>query len=351
MIKNARIVSKGTLPEDYFKNEAERGSADFVMSQSALKAFGQCPSRWRCGYNPPVTEAKEYGSLLDCAVMTPEQFDKRYAVAPATYDTIGMQCPGCKTVTDSKKCRNCGCDRVQVKITKDWNWASTFCKEWREDQKGRETITAKEKAECDAAVKRLMDDEILSSFINSSDKQVWVAAEWHDKRTGLVIPIRCLIDLVPRLETEWAMNLADLKTTRTAALMPWQRDCFTFGYFIQGAFNIDLYVAATGEDRNTFCFILQENVAPFEPGRRILSQDFLTLGRAEYTRLLSNYAYCVKNGKWPSYDDSDESLQGWTLISAEPWMAERAAFAPKYDAPPEVPGEDDSFHDEDDITP
>jgi hypothetical protein len=142
---------------------------------------------------------------------------------------------------------------------------------------------------------------------------------------------------VPRADTEFSSCLGDLKSTRSAALIPWARHCYDMGYYIQAAFNTDLYVAATGEDRNTFCFILSENYEPFEPARRMLSQDFLTLGRAEYRRLLGLYAKCLKSNHWPSYDDTDEAIQGWSVVEAEPWMASKEQFAPVFEMAGEAP--------------
>jgi hypothetical protein len=139
-----------------------------------------------------------------------------------------------------------------------------------------------------------------------------------------------LIDFRPRVDTEFAHCLGDLKRTRSAALMPWQRDCFNMGYHVQAAFYQDLYAAATGEDRNTWCFVLSESLRPFQPGKRILSQDFYAIGKAEYVRLMENYCLCLKHQKWPDYDDTDEAVQTWSVVNPDPWMATKAQFAPKF---------------------
>jgi hypothetical protein len=306
VIKNAKIAGIGVNPADYHGAKKQRGAKDYVISSSSLREFAICPRRWICGYEQPDSESKKWGNLLDTLLLTPGQFSSRYAVKPETY-------------TNEKG------------DVKPWNGNANVCKEWLAQHQDREIVSVIEIENCDSAIARIKEDEIIAAFLDASDTQIHVTGEWHDK-SGTIIPIQCLIDLVPKNDTEFAKCLADLKTTRNAALMPWQRWCFQAGYYIQAAFNHALYCAAKpDEDRNTFCFILQENYPPWQPGKRILAQDFMELGTAEFTRLLGNYCQCLNSGKWPSYDDNDESIQGWSIVAPEPWMADHAAFAPKFD--------------------
>jgi hypothetical protein len=309
--QNAKVHVGAVNPDAYHAQEFERGDKRLAMSPSSLKAFGQCPSRWRAGYNSPESDAKDFGSLLDCLALTPDLFETRYAVSPATYPAEGKK-------------------KGDPTEDKPWNWNATFCKDWRKDQGGKRVISQSELAEAKAAVAALRRDSVIADFIDASDTQVLVTADYHDEATGLVIPVRCLMDFVPRKDSEFPKSLGDLKTTRSAALQPFTRFAFQMGYHVQAGFDLDLFVAATGEDRCNWCFILQENYPPFQTGKRLLSEDFITLGRVEYRRLLAAYCWCLKNGKWPSYDDTDEAIQGWSLIAPEPWMESQAMFAPKF---------------------
>lgn len=306
MIKNAKIAGTSVNPEDYHVKTTERGNLRFPVSSSTLREFATCPARWIGGYEPPDSESKAWGSLLDAMLLTPRQFKQRYAVKPATY-------------------------KNEKGEEKPWNGNSNVCKQWLSDHADKVVVSGEDEHNAERAIIAMRTDSIIADFLDASDVQVMVTAEWHDEKTGLIVPLRCLIDLVPRNDSEFCKCLADLKTTRNAALMPWQRWCFTAGYHIQAAFNRAMYCAAMpDEDRNTFCFILQENYSPWQTGKRMLSQDFLTLGTADYTRLMENYCQCLKTNKWPSYDDTDEAIQGsWSLVSPEPWMAAHAEFAPK----------------------
>lgn len=334
MFTNARII--GPIPAnaaEYHTPTAQRGAREFVMSSGALREFAACPERWRQGYQSPDSDARTWGSLIDCLLTTPKQFESIYAIAPDTYITKALTCPKCDSVSGSAACRKCKRARVEIVVSKDWNNNATECKTWAAARKaeGREIVSARLVADARAAIGRLNHDEIIAAWLAACDCQVWVAGEWHDEPTGLQIPVKALLDFRPRPGTEFAKCLGDFKTTRNAAAMPWQRWCFTAGYHIQAAFYMDLYTAATGEDRNTWCFIVQENYAPWQPGKRMLAQDFLTLGRAQYRQMLGNYCQCLARDRWPGYDDTDEAVQGWTLVAPEPFMAERAAFAPRYE--------------------
>jgi len=302
MIHNSHIVSIGSDSALYHEQDAERGTPEFAMSSSALKAFGSCAKRFISGYEPPATDAKRHGSLLDVRLLVPEIFEARFAVKPMTYEN----------------------DDGEVK---KWNSNSTVCKEWLADHADKEVVSKTEVDNCDEAIARLMEDETIASYLSCSDRQVHLAAEWHDPKTGLVIPIKGLIDLVPREDTEFAKTLGDLKSTRNAALGAWQRWAFQCGYHLQAAFYTDLYMAAFPEsDRNTFCFILSENFAPWQVGKRMATDapdqpdNFVDFGRQVYRRLLANYCVCVATGKWPDYDQHEDSIQGWTLLRAEPFM-------------------------------
>lgn len=341
MIVNAKIVDIGANPKKYHAYNAgiERGSPEFLMASGHLRVFGACPSRWKSGYEFPGSKATEWGSALDCWLLTPDQFTQNYSVKPETYPAPEKHAKVVK-------------GEIQPGDPLPWNSNATICSDWEESQADKEIISTKLFGEIKQAATRIMEDDILRSFIESSDKQVWIKAEWHSKESGISIPIQVLIDLVPRSDTEWRKCAGDFKTTKNAESMAWQRWCYQAGYHIQSALYLDVLAAATKEDRCESVFVLSENYAPWQPARRMLSQDFLTLGREEYTRLLDNYCRCVASGKWPGYDDHDEAVQGWTLVAPEPWMSDKAAFAPNFDfGTDEAASEVETITPDDDIIP
>lgn len=304
--QNCKVVTANADQAHYFAPGP--ASSGFCMSSSSLRVFGQCPSRWIAGYEPPNSDAKQWGSALDCSVLTPQQFSSRFALRPVDY-----------TKDDG--------------TTAKWNGNAGPCRAWKKvaESLGQQIITRDELTRLGEAHHALLADDVIRSFIEHSLKQVWVAGEWLDDETGLVIPCKCLIDLVPGLESEFPKSLGDLKTTRNAGVKAWSRWCYSAGYHIQAAWNLDMYCAATGEDRNTFCFIVQESFSPWQTAKRMLSQDYLTFARAEINRLMALYAGCLKHDQWPTYDDTDEACQGWTLVQPEPWMQTEQMFAPQFE--------------------
>lgn len=294
---NAKIVCKSANPAEYHTsgNNVPRGDAKFVVSSSMLRMFMQCARRWKFGYESPDSRAKQFGSLLDCRALTPESFEARFSIQPEIY-------------------------QPEKGEPKPWNNNATVCREWKSAQKGKEIITLEDKSLCDVAIRRLLSDEIIAAWFSESDKQVWITADWQDKDTGLLVPVKALLDFVPKMDGEFGKCLGDLKEIRSGALIPFQRQVYQLGWHIQAALYQDIYIAATGEDRNTYCFVGTENYEPFEPFKRMLSQDFIQIGRQTYQDVLKRYCRCVKTGIWPGYDDHADAIQGWSLTAPEPFM-------------------------------
>ena len=290
--QNCKLAGVGVNPESYHGQEAERGTPTFRISPSSLRAFMECPARWKAGYESPESDAKDWGWLLDMLLLTPEQFKDRCVVKPKTY------------IADEKG------------TEKPWNMNAKVCQAWFAEQGDKKIVSSKDFAEAEKAVKRLLADETIKSFHDASDKQVHVTGEWLDETTGVIVPVQCLIDYAPRKDSEFQKSLGDLKSTRNANQRVFGRWCYTAGYHIQAAFDLALYTAATGEDRTDWIFILSENYAPYEIGRRLLGQQFLEIGRQTFEHALKRYAKCLKTGVWAGYDLQDE----FSIISAEPWM-------------------------------
>lgn len=305
---DCKLLKVNADPREYFAAVAQfkRGDPLLQLSSSSIREIVKCPTRWVEGYEPPMTDAKEYGALIDCLALTPDHFDARFAVKPTHYT--------------NKKGERC-----------DWRNDRRIGEvaDWLDANKGKEHTDEEALNEGRKAVARLFKEEDIKRFFDASAKQVWLTGWWADEQTGLRIPVQSLIDLVPDKDSEWGDDLADFKTCRNAAVRKFFQDGYNFGYHIQGAFNTDVYNAATGEKRDTWCWILQENIPPYIPGRRIAGQDgdlpgILTLGRVEYQAALALYCQCLKTGKWPSYDDHPHAVQGWSVWNSQDWQVEAA---------------------------
>ncbi len=304
--QNAKIVGCGVDSNDYHRQivGVERGNPAFVMSRGELVTLAQCPHKWLLGFEHKDTDASDWGSLMDCWVLDPNRFKNKYAVAPATY------------LADGRK-------KGDPQIEKPWNRNATFCKEWEEAQGDKVIIKAAELAESQTAIKALHSDPEISQVILGSEHQVMVVAEYQDRETDIVVPVKILIDIKPLESSGYQKQLFDFKTSVSADPARWPRLVFERGYHVQAAFYLDIYVAATGEDRLEFGHIVQENSAPWETSRMVLSQEFLNMGREAYIHALKKYCQCLKTNEWPSYPQSHLNIRGWNYCDPEAWMIGR----------------------------
>ncbi len=273
------------LPEDYLTlgSGFARGDANRVMSRSELKRFDWCPSRWLAGEQDEESDAMEWGSLIDCLALTPDQFQHRYAVTPATYMAKGKK-------------------KDDPEEEKPWNRNATVCKEWEEAAKesGKIALKPNEEKEARQAVRRLMLNPKIARVLDSSRRQVPLVVEYRDEETGRVIPLKVLIDVVPT--SDCARYLVDLKTTGNAHPSMWSREVFKHWYDAQAALYLDAWNACNDDQRDTFLHIKQENYPPYETGTQPLSEDFIVSGRARYIAALRKYCQCLATDVWPDFD-------------------------------------------------
>lgn len=311
MIKNSQIVGHDIASSVYIRRDTniKPGDPNFIMSRSSLMSFASNPRKWlEAGVGEP-TESTEWGDLVETPVLSPHLWEQRYVVCPAEYP--------------------CEPTKKDPRTSRPWNNNATYCKEWNEqvEKDGRLALTAKRKESGDQAVSKLMANPTVASLIRCSRKQVMVMAEWHDPTTGLVVPLKALLDMVPDRHHElFGKCLADLKTSKSAVPRKWDGTIFSFHYDAQAAFHTDLYVAATKEDRTDWVFVVQENKPPYYVADPlpILSAEFKDIGRQKYEQALRQYCWCLtlERKKWPGYSTGNHHVQGvFYIAEPEQWMA------------------------------
>lgn len=296
---SAKIVGDNIPVADYLRQAegVKRGHPEYVMSRGALCEFDLCPRRWLLGYQDEGSKSTDWGDLIDALLLDPNK--SRIAVCPETYPSAkGEQKP--------------------------WIRSANYCKEWEAERVKAGFLVCKKSEFDDAekAVGRLLDDSQIKSLVNASLRQVMCVAEYRDDETSVVVPLRILIDLAPNwpaLNIPFAKCLADLKTCNSARPYTWMTSVFEHNYHVQAALYLDIFNAASGQSRTEFRHILSESCPPFEPAKRSLSDEFLSLGRAKYMRALKRYCQCLKTGEWPSYESRLE-VNGWQVTEPAAWM-------------------------------
>lgn len=298
---NAKLVGHDTHPAVYHNSQHRRGSKEFVMSRSELKIFAACPHKWVAGWRQDSSDATEWGTLCDILLLQPHNADGFFAVQPDTYTN----------------------DKGEEK---PWSNNANVCKEWNQEQQDNGMVVVKPGVYNDAteAIKILMDDPRNAEYVKCSQCQVLCTAEYHDEETGIIVPVKAMIDLVPdKAHQEYGNTLADFKTTTNAAHQVWSREIHKWSYHMQAAMYLDIYNAATGDHRNEFRHLIQESEPPFEVGRRKMYDDpddltsFIAIGRIACIEMLKAYCQCLIRNEWPSYDTYAD---GWTPVEPEAWM-------------------------------
>lgn len=300
-ITEAKIIGDGIAGEYYMLQPAgvKRGNPGYVMNGSDIAEFSKCPSRWLNGYKDGESSATEWGSVLDCLLMDGiDAVLKRFCMLPEKYPSKDGE--------------------------KDWTFAATYCKDWRKEHNpdlAKTEVKAKIWAEVQDAAHVIFDQPDLKELFAASRKQVMITGIFEDKETGIGVPVKSLLDLVPPLETGY---LVDFKTTRDAHPRAWKRDVASYGYHCQASRHLDLWNAATGEQRNDFRHLIQESYDPFQTAKRFLSSEFIALGRQRYIGALKRYAKALHTGVWEGYDTQESAadmvIDGWLLVNPEPWM-------------------------------
>lgn len=149
---------------------------------------------------------------------------------------------------------------------------------------------------------------------------------WVDKATGLTCRIR--YDLLVR------NVLVDLKSTTDARESAFSRDCNKFGYHVQMAHYVNGITAFRPQEAGNVTAILLpvEKEPPFEAVAYPLDwASFLDVGQERAAALMSVYANCLHNNRWPGYRNATETLKlpQWALYEhmARSGASTRAALA------------------------
>lgn len=344
---NAKQVAVGYDRREYLKQSAKRGDPGYVLTRSDLCMILSNAKKWKEGYREDEgdTKATKWGNLIDAQLLDSARFDQLFAIQPSYYNTTGMQCPVCKSVTDSKKCAKCKTERVEVNIEKEWSGQSTTCQDWKNEREreGRTVISKQEMEDSTQATIQVCIDANCSAFIEACAFQVYYTAEYHDKATGIQVLVKTLPDLVPnqRVGGNFNNDLGDLKTTRNATSKFWNDEIYKRGYAMQAAMCLDVHNTVTGDARQSFCHVISENVHPYYCELRRLSLEFIELGRAQVIAALSKYAQCVKTSVWPGYH-SQVVLFGVAQSEPAPWMVGNVTEQIFESQPAEPITEDDS---------
>lgn len=248
-----------------------------AVSKSQLWAFAKNPHKWAAlrGQERASTPAMDWGSLVDCLILQPGELSKCFAVSPHA--------------------------EFRTDVAKAWKAAQTGT-----------VIKAAELAEAEKAAAIVREHHFARMMLDGAMTQVSAVASGKESGTGERFLGKCRMDIVPSLSGPFGDWLVDLKTT--SSLSNLERTISDFGYHVQAAWYLDMWNAASGQDRKRWGFVFQESDAPYEIAVVELDQDAIARGREWYLNALEAWCLCHKTNNFPSpFDDEIRviSLPKW----------------------------------------
>ncbi|EHY3909634.1 exodeoxyribonuclease VIII [Salmonella enterica] len=281
-IENGNI----TVPDDiqpgiYYDIPNEAYHAGPGVSKSQLDDIADTPAIYLWRKNAPVdtekTKSLDTGTAFHCRVLEPEEFSKRFIIAPEFN-------------------RRTSAGKEEEK---------TFLEECA--RTGRTVLTAEEGRKIELMYQSVMALP-LGQWLVESAGYAESSVYWEDPETGILC--RCRPDkIIP--EFHWIM---DVKTT--ADIQRFRTAYYDYRYHVQDAFYSDGYRAQFGEIP-TFVFLVASTTA--ECGRYpveifMMGEDAKLAGQREYRRNLQTLAECLNNDEWPAIKTL--SLPRWAKENA-----------------------------------
>ncbi|WP_250518628.1 PD-(D/E)XK nuclease-like domain-containing protein [Caballeronia sp. ATUFL_M1_KS5A] len=248
------------------------------VSKSGLDSIDLSPAIFYARHldpnRPPAREKSGQleGHLAHCAILEPEEFEKRYIIGP----TLN---------------RN----------TKEWKSFVAAHPERVAIQHDQYEAAARQAT----SVRALPEiGDVLASGMPE------VSAFWVDEETGA--ECRCRPDFVHDVSSD-SVILLDVKTFSDPSPNEFARQCARKAYAKQAAFYSDGYEKASGKTVRAFIFLAVGNEWPYAASAMMLDEESLEAGRRQYKRNLRTYAECMKTNTWPGFSN------GITLIRLPQW--------------------------------
>jgi PDDEXK-like domain of unknown function (DUF3799) len=274
MIPISRIeagIFSGMSSEEYFALPAINKSGLDLIDRSPAHYWALSPM------NPQREEstsssAMRLGSVLHTAILEPEQFDKRYLVAPDGV-TFAMK--------EGKFIKDLAAAKGMTAIS------------WKD------SVTAREAA-------RAVRESAAGEVLFSSGGMVEITIVWQDPETSVFCKAR-----IDYLAKDYSY-IVDPKSTDDARRHKFARSVAEYNYHRQAAWYTWGLSVLTGKTA-PFIFAAIEKTPPYGCIFYKSSEEMLIAGLKETRSLLNIYAECLDKNEWPGYasEISDIDLPAW----------------------------------------
>lgn len=265
------------------------------LSYSSLKAFQKSPQHfvmYREGKKEP-TPAMEFGNIVDCLILTPELYEKKYAVMPSN-----LERPGANIL----KAKNPSPESIE-KIKKWDEWTSANVnKTWISSEDAQKALFLKDKTYKNEKAVELIGRKVKTQ----------VRMNWNEAESGL--PFVGYIDL------EGDSFILDLKTAATGDPEDFMKQAYNLGYHIQAAAYVDAY-RKLGMFKD-YWFLVVETSEPNNITVFKADKDFMELGHEEYKYLCKEFKMCMETDQfYKGYEF--RSAMGYFHLDIPAWAKQR----------------------------
>lgn len=267
-----------------------------AASNSRLGRLAKSPAHLRAYMDAPSkdTDALRLGRAIHCAILEPDDFPSRYALAE--------QCAAPKK--DGTRCSNPG-----LFIHREIGWVcGVHVKGWGNGVSTEtETLSPEDHAICMGLRDSAYRSETVRSLLTGSG-EVELSMLWEEATSGVLCKAR------------WDRHspdlpggvIVDLKTTRSALRRDFERTIFGLRYHCQGGLYLDSARARKLPARH-YVIIAAEKEPPFAVAPYRLTEGATDAGMDQLRPLLQLYRRCQESGEWPAYPDvvQDIGLPDW----------------------------------------
>jgi len=231
------------------------------ISKSGLDLISKSPLHyWEKYLNPlhieKTTPALILGSAVHCAVLEPQEFGKRYAVAP--------------------------------QVDKRTKEGKEIYANFELSTEGLQIISKDDSIVCERIMEAVQHHEEASLLLSKINK-VEQVLEYND--------MKCKPDGI----CESLHLIIDLKTTEDASPYAFGRSARKYRYDVQAAFYSDIYEKVYNHRPEGFIFIAVEKTPPFAVAVYVIEDSDIEIGREKYIEDLNVWRECKQSNEWNGY--------------------------------------------------
>lgn len=298
-VKELLTTTPGISMEDIVKRP---------LSYSSLKEFMRSPKHFLHYRNAPkdkeVTYALIFGGLVDCLVLTPDEYDQRYIILNAPE----------KCFPEKVLLKDVGKEKFEAYKVELANAEEAYkakCAEYDKIVSDNTKVIITQKMYDEACTLRdvIFKHPVAMKVIERVTK-VQCEYTWKDKATGLSI--------LGKFDGEGDDMIFELKTAINADPEEFMKAAFNFKYHIQCATYLEA-MAKKGKYPQ-FVYIVIEKTAPYGISVLQPTKEYVELGKQELRKLLDTFAFCLKENKWEEgYEFKSSRIDKTFALDLPPW--------------------------------